>query len=714
MIAPSAGTQADTTLTDLTNYVSGVFEFSDTELLNMNLLPLNINLHNELSAQTRRNTKWIRMQLTFRPRSAVVGELQINNGLFPNSSIVPVYLKALRNVNGDLDPLITHDLLREAPVELVELYFESGADFELAQLHRSTNTPDIDIHDRWLREQKSKTKYETLAQLIEPVYVGELEGTETVSKRLYKINQRHYDENSRGYIFSTIEELNQKFQGVLQEIKPYDPPTDLPDLCQLFYQATTKDLQNKTVRLLPGGNPTNFNHNLARLNEFVLDVLRQERDLRSLINIARRATGPARANNRATPAGSAFMNTQNDQHQEYPHQETNPRGGTRGGTELTRTSDNTYIPTTGGHLVLPRAFVATQMDSTAQSTLKNTLTQTLTALSLAEQALRDASGTRFPPQCFGCAGLKAYENKCNHLFRDCPHKEDPQVIENFKQSLQDFRDRRNSQRNKTWKQSGYPNRTMAAIVKKLADPETTEDLTITLLTDLRKEMDQEGIGSGSTKQQAEMTPATAQRDTKRHPDRRMGLNFFTYPKEQAKMKHTAGSSFFGQPKNKYEFNLTTNLPFLQLPIGTGEDSNNKADLSGLFDSGRCCNMGWLEYHQKISTKFPHLVAEFTDLHKNQYETFDIGGIKDSIQITHMIKYWLPYQTNGAIATITIGLSPDMPLDTLYGLPFQINSQMTADFANQKVISKVFNAEFEISMKRPERSPLESLDYPSSS
>jgi hypothetical protein len=79
----------------------------------------------------------------------------------------------------------------------------------------------------------------------------------------------------------------------------------------------------------------------------------------------------------------------------------------------------------------------------------------------------------------------------------------------------------------------------------------------------------------------------------------------------------------------------------------------------------------------------------------------------------MIKYWLPYQDNGTMATITIGLSPDMPLDSLFGLPFHINGQMTADFANQKVMSRVFHAEFDILMKRPERSPLETLNYPAS-
>ena len=124
-------------------------------------------------------------------------------------------------------------------------------------------------------------------------------------------------------------------------------------------------------------------------------------------------------------------------------------------------------------------------------------------------------------------------------------------------------------------------------------------------------------------------------------------------------------------------------------------------------------MGWLDFHKKKAECFPQLVADFTDPNACQYETFNIRGIKDSIEITHMVKYWLPYQDKGAMATTTIGLSPNMPLDTLYGLPFQINAQMTANFANQKVNSKIFHTEFNILMKRPKQSPLESLDYPSS-
>jgi hypothetical protein len=280
-----------------------------------------------------------------------------------------------------------------------------------------------------LREQKVKTKFEALKQLIKLVYAGKLEGMETVSKRLYKINQRYYDESSKGYSFSNVEEVSQKFQGVLQEINPTDPPDNLPDLCQLFFQATTKNLQDCTVRLLPTGIPVSFNHNLARLNAFVIKVIRQEKELKSLINIARRASAPARTNCTQHPSGRTFMSSDmpSQPHDHlFEHMATGPGTGWHN-PATGPPMENTYLPINGGqHIVLPRVFLAAQNNNAEKTQIKTALKHTLTALSLAEQALRDASGSRFPIQCFGCAGLLNYENKCTHLFKDpAPTKKTP-------------------------------------------------------------------------------------------------------------------------------------------------------------------------------------------------------------------------------------------------------------------------------------------------
>jgi hypothetical protein len=74
-------------------------------------------------------------------------------------------------------------------------------------------------------------------------------------------------------------------------------------------------------------------------------------------------------------------------------------------TEQHNAEDNAYIPVSGGHLVLPCAFIARQKDTAHETKIKSALTQTLTALSLAKQALEGASGSRFPPQYFGCGGV---------------------------------------------------------------------------------------------------------------------------------------------------------------------------------------------------------------------------------------------------------------------------------------------------------------------
>ena len=51
----------------------------------------------------------------------------------------------------------------------------------------------------------------------------------------------------------------------------------------------------------------------------------------------------------------------------------------------------------------------------------------MTAASIVEEALQQASGTKIPIKCFGCAGLPNYDEKAFHLWRDCPHKGDDEV-----------------------------------------------------------------------------------------------------------------------------------------------------------------------------------------------------------------------------------------------------------------------------------------------
>ena len=113
-------------------------------------------------------------------------------------------------------------------------------------------------------------------------------------------------------------------------------------------------------------------------------------------------------------------------------------------------------------------------------------------------------------------------------------------------------------------------------------------------------------------------------------------------------------------------------------------------------------MGWLEYHQAIAEKCPQLVEEFIELETEQYETINIGGLKDGVALTHMIKYAIPFTEGGQQCYLTLGLTRDLPIDTLYGLGFQIDTKMKIDLASKTVESALLQATFKMTFKEPRR------------
>jgi hypothetical protein len=148
---------------------------------------------------------------------------------------------------------------------------------------------------------------------------------------------------------------------------------------------------------------------------------------------------------------------------------------------------------------------------------------------------------------------------------------------------------------------------------------------------------------------------------KRRWNRKITRNFFTCMKPKS---NKIPSNFLGAaPLTPYEFKMSFKLPFLTFPIGDGETSNDRATLSGLADTGGCCNMGWLTYHREVVAKrYPCLVHKFTDLQEHRYKTISIGGLQGGVVLTHMIKYLIPYSDRGGACVLTLGLTEELPLD----------------------------------------------------
>jgi hypothetical protein len=116
-------------------------------------------------------------------------------------------------------------------------------------------------------------------------------------------------------------------------------------------------------------------------------------------------------------------------------------------------------------------------------------------------------------------------------------------------------------------------------------------------------------------------------------------------------------------------------------------------------------MGRLEWYQEIHTVCPQLFDEFFELAEKHYENINIGGLKDGIWLTHLAILWLPYDDRGATMRIEIGLSKELPVDTLFGINFQQSAKMTINLGTNKVESPYFGDTYDLVWRTPANSDI---------
>ncbi|CAJ1937070.1 unnamed protein product [Cylindrotheca closterium] len=200
-----------------------------------------------------------------------------------------------------------------------------------------------------------------------------------------------------------------------------------------------------------------------------------------------------------------------------------------------------------------------------------------------------------------------------------------------------------------------------------------------------------------------------------------GPHFHSISKEKTKTAVTKPAlSFvtfgsFAAMEQAHQLNFLVNdmLAFLNFPIRLNE--SNTANLKGLYDTGGCCNMGKKDYHLSIAKQHPHLVKQIFDLQKIRYAPIKIGGIKDSVEIDVIIKYFIPFENGqGENHTLMIGLTDDLPINTLCGLPFILKAKLVAQFYRNAVISNFFNQEFDLTLECPRLLPTEHVERNQSS
>ena len=481
-------------------------------------------------------------------------------------------------------------------------------------------------------------------------------------------------------------------------------PAEVPELEAAFYQALSADLQRKLVDTLHEHSSTSILENIKRFNDFTQEASKAEEALRDITRIAERAAQrqAPRAYNPRTPQGTrTFLAGYTDAEQPQMHQ--------------AYTAESTTIPTAKGTVCIPCTFMASatctqeQQDMMTQAiTTMDELVQDLvlgrqvplTATSIVEQALQQASGVRSPMKCFGSDGIPEYDKNSYHMWRNCPHKQDNRVWTNFQQNLKLFRERKEATRQDrfeaykrpatmtNWQRHGFPTQQIHDQITAIADSSTSKNTRLTLLTALRSSLhaDTDDEAEESATKKVKWTNNTSR-------------SFLLYMTPQAPA--TAAKTFItAPPLERYRFKIAFKLPFMTFPIGSGNTSTDIATLTGLLDTGGCCNMGNLMYHQEIARQHPGLVEELIDLKERRYEEINIGGLKDGVALTHMIHYSIPYTDKGAQLAITLGLTSDLPVDTLFGVGFQIETKMKIDLAAGRVESGFLQDSYKIEYTGP--------------
>jgi hypothetical protein len=367
---------------------------------------------------TRANVRYFKFSLTVNPRSINPGDLDVNPEFFPTQVTTTVYVRAFRQAD-QLFHQITRDLLANNPKHLLTIYDLNDFDFTLAQKTHYEAAPNPDSQRKWQIQLTAKCKFAAMLQIVRTLYVGRMEGTESMAQRILRIKQRSWNPETQKARYKSIMELGAEFQYILNEISTITDPDDIPNLEHAIYQSLSQDLQTNLVDQLHPQAPVSIRQNIAQFNEFLLAATTEEKNLRTIAMIAERTVSRQSRNsyqNRNTQRGPrTFMgipsnSTQQDMYNAYLQQQqqriTN-QAPMAAAHPIGRDTSTTPV-------TLPFAFICTphsqcpaeqQEMMTDAITTMDALVESLTFVSIVEEALVKSSGMPAPLKCFGCNGI---------------------------------------------------------------------------------------------------------------------------------------------------------------------------------------------------------------------------------------------------------------------------------------------------------------------
>jgi hypothetical protein len=716
-------TSATLALEDFKNYDSGLYGYVFLNAQNVAHRPINIpgEAATEVTITNfRAAVRYISAEMTVdaRQRFATPGP---GAQLLPGADTKVILFRLPIGPAGSLHDAIALDTIRDLrQVVSICKYIQNTLQFGMIERDQFSQ----DRFNAWLDEVKQQTRYEVVAKLLRPAFVGE--GIiETPVTRLIQCQQR--GTNDKGQTTAaTVTEHYTRFTAIVQQLNPEVPfPVNLPTT---FFNSLTAHMQGKInrrqYRLPP---PSTNEAQLEQLRKLRDIAAEEEKDIETQIQLIKTTLSPAAAtrpygnNPRAfpprAPAARTFMATGEIGNTEYGDQPATS-------TDIGHDNEGIYgysphpYPQYQSHANMHEDDPLMEQFNLLQSWMGGEPQAMATCfLSPAESALRNASGTEKPIECWGCTGHAMYHATRYHSFRDCPNKYDPDVrrvaFRRMKQMREEWENRKQTTAGPPRKREG------AALLTRMTATSDWRELGFASRRDAERSADAAAMMAANISAYNRQClnkawlnkwgEATTQDETarERNADGYYGPGpGSSHNNDTNNTYHFIARVFQAVPTQSIPLEISPTLPHCLMPIGP---TFGKGKLKVALDSCAGVNIGHLEFHKAMAEIFPELVASFKTMQEYGERDVNIGGVEISstaLKITHIIEYKTPFRYNGTPCNLTFGLSEQAAATAIISINFlrKTKALWSYDDAEPNIHLTIWNLTLRVSYEPPTRRP----------
>ena len=390
---PNASNEAKVRLTKFRDWSSNVFSFGPPIGLqtDMNFCDLNHTLM----------LRYLSVELRIHPKRAPPEDNPVPD--LPGERCIQAILKLpLSDDQTDVHPSCTLQTLMNVGT-LITLMKMQGMEITFGCLS-PIRTFDIPIFDKQFREIQGECLFHAVAAVLLRDYVGK--GiTKDIQKRLRDCRQVQFIAGKRRV--KPVEEQHADFMRLVQEFDVDEfIPANLPNIA--FHNASW-DIQQELIHMKyePPTECTTNAEQYRGLAEFHEKAKEAESRLTQMESMMKRMRG---TNQQTT---TSFLTRVAPEDEQYLLEQADVEGIQYGPDPH---NDVQELATQNSHLVA--------------------------MLSVAEKAIRKASGEIAPLECWGCKDFPEFQEDKFHRYRSCPRRNEPRVRANFEKNLRTWTSRK--------------------------------------------------------------------------------------------------------------------------------------------------------------------------------------------------------------------------------------------------------------------------------